>query len=303
MENMIFDIFNVKIEFYNGIDKKDKNVVYFIPEEYIELYPIFKNAFKSNKEMYLNYIKHGLKEYRLPNKEIFNLMKENNNKIMMKELSEFIIVDNIIKNNNFIILTRTHNREYRFSLTYSSIKNQKNVNIIHYVSFDNIKTKNYLENYENIIKIDLINKQLHPNEYIDKFYEEIIKNKNNGWVIVLDDDDLFTSDYVLSTLCQCQCQSKYMNDENKIIVWKYNRNDRFIYPKDCNKPQLGEIASCAYMYNVNKLKIGYWKGDGNGDYNFFKYLLSTTKKENIIWLPYTLTKVSYENEISGWSAM
>ena len=77
------------------------------------------------------------------------------------------------------------------------------------------------------------------------------------------------------------------------------RPDKFIYPQSKNDIKLGEIATCMYMYHTSKISYGKWKRGAIGDYDWFQYLYST--KISIKWIDYPLSRVGYDELISGWT--
>jgi hypothetical protein len=249
--------------------------------------------------MYDNYCKYGLKEGRLPNMFVLSIMKEKNRISSMKEISIFEEQSKQSKHSGespekFFVLTRTSNRPEKFNQCIESSK-QINANVINYISYDTNIAKKYSR--EIGIGINLIGTKLHPNQYIDEFYRELQKDNQEGWILVLDDDDLISTPYLFSGI------SKYLTDKEKVVVWKLERPDKIIYPKNIENVEMGEIATCCYIYHTSKISFGKWKAGGIGDYDWFKYLLSVTNKSDFIWLPYALSRVNYINSISGWTAM
>jgi len=286
----------------NELDYNKSNSILFDDKYYLFLYPIHKNGFKNNKEMFDNYLIHGINENKIPNELI---LKINSTFYEIKSLNALCQFNSCQFNScqsTFIILTRTHNRKDKFIQTLNSVMSCMSdmINIIHYVSYDNKETYEYVSNLNSdkypLRLINLIGTKLHPNEYIDEFYKRIIEDKVEGWVLVLDDDDLITTPYLFKNI------SKYLTNENKLIIWKLHRPDKYIYPKDLNNIKVGDIATCCYIYHSSYIKTGYWGASSIGDFGFFNYLIKYNKKKlEIKYLDYPLTRINYDTEISGWS--
>ena len=276
--------------------------IYFIPEEYLHIYPCFRGTFKSSKEMYQNYVKHGIKEGRIPNLYILSLFSSINKKKALEECLSFKeTITSDRKGITFYVLTRTSNRPEKFLECCASVDRARSFyNIIHYIGYDNTIAEKYVKDYRNdkyLINLIDYKGKLHPNQYIDVFYSKLLETSADGWILVLDDDDLISTEYLFRGL------SQYLTDIDKVIIWKLERPDKFIYPKNINAIEVGEIATCCYIYHTSKISLNHWGANGIGDYKWFLELLKMTDKKNIIYVPYALSKVNYENDISGWSAM
>ena len=288
----------------------DEKIIYFVYDDYIKIYPYYEQIFKNDKlECYRNYLKFSKKQKLIPNLELFQIIQDyqiNKQKSLIKDFD--------LKYNNernveltFSILIRTHDRKDMFNDLINIINNQNFPNIDIYVSYDNLNTQKYVKEHinssnnlppllpppPNIYLIDLINEKIHPNQYIDIIYDNI-KNKNS-WILILDDDDKLYSNNVLNYL------SKMIVKENMLLIWKFFRNDQYIYPKDYLNVELGEIATCSYLFHYKKYIKNCWNSTPIGDYDFFNKLHSTYEKKDIIFLDHSLTGVNYNNKISGFT--
>ena len=325
----------------NSLNKKDKkeinkennnkeinNYLLFNIEDYNKIYPHLKaNKILPENLYYANFMKYCKIEKHIPNLFMYYLIKYNNIYEMQNKLTELSFyknkinneIDNKIDNIIINIITRTHNRQYKFNELVNYIDKiliiPDNITINHYVSYDNAETKLYvydiIKNIQNekyrIIPIDLIkySKVKHPNEYFDYIYDHIDDTNYIEWILIIDDDDIFTTPYFLY----------YLNDRDnkdkinyllldKIIIWTFFRNDKFIYPKDINNPQVGEIATCSYLFRKELYKKGYgkWVNNAIGDFNF---IINIFEKDKVIYIDVPFTGINYKDEISisGWSAM
>jgi len=187
------------------------------------------------------------------------------------------------------ILTRTSNRPNYFRQNYNSIKNQKidnNVKINHIVSYDNDVTKEYLDEYDDIIKVQVFNtkKGTFPyNEYLNTLHSYI----NAGYIMYLDDDDILLEDSISLII-------PHLNP-NHILIWRVKYFDRII-PNDktfsLNKITKGDICSNSYIYHSNILKTNnlLWKPTKGGDHIFIKKLNKIIK--NTKWINCIISQVN-----------
>lgn len=289
------------------------HTIYFDHEFYTQLYPCYGEIFKNQNESLTHYLNHGKTEKLIGNQILFDLIKINQEYLLEQYLIQLqtlvqanrsmILYDHSFFNYSdqqkpiIYIITRTCNREFLFGQCCQSINKQYDINVRHLVSYDNEMSYNYIKKYEHIHKvIDLTNdkSKIHPNKYIDKIYDHIDQSEP-GWVLILDDDDKFMTDYALCHMEQ------YLNNPDNLIIWMLYRPDKLIHPIDKNNPMVGEIASCCYIYHTSKIQKGIWAGNSIGDFTFFKYLFDNTK--NHIYIDYPLTGVNYTDQVSGWTAM
>lgn len=277
----------------------DCKTIFFDHDFYLKIYPCYKELFSNAKESYTHYISHGIKEKLMPNDTIFKLIKccqDYNLKLMLSEIRLPEKNMNCPDDPIIYILTRTCNREKLFGQCVESIISQKYHNLRHIVSYDNQQTLDYVNKYSHIHSIINLTQhkgKLHPNQYIDCFYE-YLRGKEDGWVIVIDDDDKFMTDNALRYL------KPLLSDTKTMIIWMLYRPDKFIYPTNKHAPVVGEIGSCCYIYHTSVIQKGYWLPNGIGDFTFFKHTFGKVKTHKYVDLP--LTGVNYVEDISGWTA-
>lgn len=276
------------------------NAIYFDHHFYLELYPCYQEHLKTSYEAYSHFTTHGIKEKLLPNRAIFTLIQASQSLLLQRRLAT--LPQSISSEPNqpplIYILTRTYRREQLFKSCVDSLLSQHYPHLRHLVSYDDVETFQYLRQYSHIHKIiDLTSQKLlkmHPNQYIDCLYDVILSD-NPGWVMVLDDDDCFTTNRALNYLQQ------FLIDPKSIVIWQLYRSDKMIYPIDKENPMVGEIGSCCYLYHSSMIQKGFWKPGGIGDFSFFQHLFQKTKTHT--YVDYPLTGVNYVNQISGWTAM
>jgi len=185
-----------------------------------------------------------------------------------------------------------------------------NIKVTHVVSFDNADTEKYVKEYNNILPCPLsFTDNIHPNMYFDIIMTSVLKNvsisSSGAFVIFLDDDDIFSSDNILEYISNVLENNE--NNEKSLILWKFYRNDKYIeIPQEpierLLKPQVGDVATCSYAFNINEYEFGKWKPSAIGDFDFFKFIYEKTPIEDRIFINLPLTKVNYTGKISGWTA-
>lgn len=275
------------------------NTIYFDKDFYLKTYPCYCSVFKQQNDAFNHFINHGIGEKLIPNEAIFELTKSYQ-QYMLKQLLSTIDTYPIQCQSNdpiIYILTRTCDRPELFRSCVSSILSQQYPCLRHIVSYDNQTTYEYLQQYTHIYEmIDLTSQKckIHPNEYIDYFYDRIMK-RDPGWILVMDDDDMFMCDQALHYLKQ------FLINPKALITWMLYRSDKFIYPINKQSPIVGEIGTCCYIYHTSMIQRHSWGPSGIGDFPCFRRLFARTKEHIYIDLP--LTGVNYDNQVSGWSAM
>jgi len=207
------------------------------------------------------------------------------------------------------VLTRTSGRKNFFHLNYLSVKEQDYPNVVHYVSYDDSETGEYVKPYNesvdsenncqfNSCQVSKIRKygngHFPYNLYLNHMLSLIEKSKQPGWIMILDDDDLFTSHQSLSQIVKT-IRDKRVDPLKHFLMWQVEfPNERLVPRRTGGRtlPRLGEISMIGFMFHsqlINKLKFEDRKG---GDYLMAKHLWSFLKP---IWIPKVLTKINYLN--------
>lgn len=197
------------------------------------------------------------------------------------------------------ILTRTSNRPNYFNQNVKSVSSQTYKNIRHIVSYDNESDLSYLDKYDNIelVKINrekLIEEDTCINPNTGKYsphnlyFNELFEKINDGWVIILDDDDEFIDENSVKKIVD------NIKNDNSLIIWqmKYQNTNRVLPPNNLinSKPMLGQIGSPCFTFNIKNLgdiRFDSWKC---GDFRFIQKLYDKISEKIIIPEPLILIK-------------
>ena len=262
--NIYFDSFDEIFynKNYNISSSNDKNFLFqhWIDHGKQEDYVINKNQLKSRLKLNISH-----------NNRLLDLLSyEPNNSI------------------EFNILIRTSQRPTLFRRCIESVFNQKfkgKVNI--YISYDTPDTFKYLSKYKNV-NIVGVNK---TNNYGFNLYCNTLMGKiKNGWIIFLDDDDMFISDNTLDII------SSHISSNTDLIIWNYLRPDKIISPKD--NFVKGELDTTCFCFNSIYKNNSIWINKRCSDFYFFKKLdenTNFTKK----YVNLALVKTIFEESVAS----
>jgi hypothetical protein len=191
-------------------------------------------------------------------------------------------VDNILIN----IITRTHNRAENFKICRESIIKQTYKNINHIVGTDTEC------NYYDAIKVppqEVQQPQLMP-EYgtypapWNLSLNELAKEVKEGWVIYVDDDDMFSHQNALKIIVN------NIDNDNQILLWRVNINNGWIVPNDIafgRKIEAGNFSGIGMMFHSKHLPVD-WGSWSYGDFRVASQLLA--KKLKPKWIDLVLTQ-------------
>ena len=239
----------------------------------------------NEKEAYNHFVMYGRREGRVCNKEMMLWKQEKINNQINKEMKYLSKVEFKKNQNKINVLIRTSNRKACFSKCINSILDQNYENYKIIVCYDNVKSLDYLSKYKNNKNIDyffVYNKSQARYKY--NLYCNRLKNKVcDGFVLYLDDDDMLVHKNCFNVINENII-------ENEILIWKFFRSDKLIYPNNTNKINLGEIASCSFITNINKYYNCEWWEKRNGDYNIFCQLLKNNDNVNVKFIDFIITK-------------
>lgn len=261
---------------------------------YISLYPDVISYCNNDINWYDKIDKHfrlyGKKEGRICNAEQLKNRYNNNLNIIKEEYDNF-------KNQNFLkvdesklnILIRTSNRPEYFKKCIDSVISQNYTNYEIFVCYDDIKSYDYIKNCNLNITSFYINIESDKKYKFNLYCNYLMDYVNEGFIIFLDDDDEFSHNKVFNII------NENIQNEDTILIWKFMRPDKLIYPSNINKINLGEIDTTSVCFNSKFKNLSKWGDNKNGDYHFYKDLFS--KATNIVFINYILTKTIYHDKI------
>jgi len=173
----------------------------------------------------------------------------------------------------FNILIRTSNRPNYFKKCIESIRRQtyKNYNII--VSVDDDFTWNYVKEYDDITIVRV--KYIHPTDIINVppkrrpapwnlYLNELLKYTKNGYVLYIDDDDMFNLDNSLLKL------NTLITSVNNFVMWQV------LFPNNIKIPN-----------DVNFLKYKHGHPPISAQVSILGFCHSTIYNDSIEWTPYS----------------
>lgn len=191
------------------------------------------------------------------------------------------------------VLIRTSNRPENFKRCIKSVLEQKYKNYKVLVCHDKIESLNYLNKYKDNDKIEYFPVITESNEkYRFNIYCNQLLNKvKEGYVVFLDDDDMFCHDKVFNVLNYCM-------DDESLLIWKFFRPDKLIFPSSLKSINLGEIDTSSFCCNIKNYQNCKW-GDGkNGDYCFINQVMEKNIPKTK-FLNKILTKTQFSDKIGN----
>jgi hypothetical protein len=173
------------------------------------------------------------------------------------------------------IVTRTHSRPSLFAQCQSSVLEQTYPNIVHWVLYDDKNSKKYLpvNRCTRRLAVEATSERFGYNRYLNVPLQQI----EDGWIIVLDDDDRFTTPSAVDLI-----MDKAQQEGKKCVVFWRHRfgNSDKTYSED-----LRDIPTCFAFHASNKDLVSWSANDAaNGEVAFS--LLSRCKR---VMLEKTLT--------------
>ena len=259
---------------------------------YINFYSDLKNM--NYNEALKHYNTWGKFENRVGCKKQLLKFQEKTIKIINKEynnLDDFKL--SLHKENLFNILIRTSNRPENFKQCIKSVLDQNYKNYKIYVCYDKLESLSYLNTYKDNDNIEFFSVYSTSKEKykFNLYCNDLLTKVKKGYVVFLDDDDMFCHDKVLKTLNYCV-------KKNTLLIWNFFRPDKLIYPRNMKYINLGEIASCSFCSNIENYKNCLWRDKKNGDFYFLKLVLKKNPL-NLNFLNKILTKTQFNNKIGN----
>ena len=235
-----------------------KDLVNFVPllksnKDYDMLCKIVDQILKNNNNF----------NYKPKQLEQINKINKINESVLFKNLCKMKINDKIN------ILIRNTYRPTYFKKCIDSILTQEYDNYKVIICYDDDYCLEYLEQYKNNPKIELF-KATEVDKSQKSFYNlycnQLLNKVENGWIMFLDDDDMFTNCNVLKNI------NEHLTNDNNLIFWKFKRPDREIYP-DIKLLKADTIASCGYCFHSKYKDLSQWIAWQGGDYDYINGLI------------------------------
>ena len=257
---------------------------------YTNFYPDL-SIFKTKTDALKHYNNHGLSEGRICNKL---MLKEHQKKTNIQIKKEKMSKLKDIPEKCIHILIRTSNRPVMFKHCMDCILEQDYSNYKIYICYDNIKALNYLKKYKDYSNIKYFFVKVNNSEkYKFNLYNNILLSKvKAGYILFLDDDDKFTHKYALRILNENLCK-------DGVLIWKFYRPDKLIYPKNLKDIKLGDIASSNFCGCKRMYKNMFWGDQQFGDWHFFSQLFQK-KNIKIKFMNKILTQTQFDNKIGNF---
>ncbi len=191
------------------------------------------------------------------------------------------------------ILTRTNLRARFFSENRNSIAGQTYKKFRHLVSYENEETYNYLKKY-NLPAADLVKVVRgstggsHP---YNLFVNDMMDCVSEGWIMFLDDDDLFTTPHALSII------ASHLKDEDSLVIWRTWFPAKTIpATQDIQQIAPGGITSCCFAFHSKHKAKGQWHEFRAGDYRCFDQLRQHLQP---VFLNHILAKINRTDRGEG----
>jgi len=266
----------------------------FDKDFYMNFYADIKNSvINDHIDPYEHYIKHGKSEERV-------CCQNELNDIILKNKLIINMEHNFVKNinpknvmeNKLNILIRTSERPELFKQCIESVLSQNYSNYNIFISYDKISSYEYIKYYltNNKIRSFFIENDSNKKYKFNLYNNELMDKVNYGFILFLDDDDVYTHDMCFKII------NNHIKDNNSVLLWKFMRPDKLIYPKDINDIKLGEIDTTMVCFHSKYKKIARWMDCQCGDYFFYKELFKNLACK-IREVNYILTKTIYYNKM------
>jgi hypothetical protein len=237
-----------------------------VVDEYKKLYDDLK--YMNDGSLISHYNKIGIKELRVGgNSELINRYKMS-----------------IKKENKFTIIIRTNSRPIYFQECLLSIYSQNYYNIKVIVVYDNLSTmKEYLEHNIYDFEMVFIDVEDKNKFYFNTYFNKVYDNIDDGWIIHLDDDNMFSTDYSLKLI------NENIESSDTFLIWKHNMIDKII---PLNKEELisSDTDTNMFCFHSKFKKNLHWDNTDIADYKVIKQLVAVS---NYKLLETVLTTINF----------
>ena len=196
-------------------------------------------------------------------------------RVVLNCCDSYKLLNPILKNNIPLlnILIRTTYRPEYFTKCINSILSQIYQHYKIIICYDDVKCLEYLYNYKNNSKIEIFEVKTQDRTsqaFYNLYCNELLEKVNDGWIMFLDDDDMFYSKQALEII------AKNLYTENDILFWKVKLGNNIIYPKNINNITQFNISGEGFIFNHKFKNNAEWDNKRSGDFRFITDLLENT---------------------------
>lgn len=200
-------------------------------------------------------------------------------RVILNCCDSYKLLNPILKNNIPLlnILIRTTYRPEYFTKCINSILSQIYQHYKIIICYDDVKCLEYLYNYKNNSKIEIFEVKTQDRTsqaFYNLYCNELLEKVNDGWIMFLDDDDMFYSKQALEII------AKNLYTVNDILFWKVKLGNNIIYPKNINNITQFNISGEGFIFNHKFKNNAEWDNKRSGDFRFITDLLENTNSFN-----------------------
>lgn len=187
------------------------------------------------------------------------------------------------------ILTRTSGRPLAFKRCHESIKNQTYQNVRHIVSIDNLEDEEYVKEYgvdyffmdKNVIskEPDISDPKTGPRFIYNLYLNKLIEKANDGWIIILDDDDYLADNTVLQKV------ANLVKSNTDMLLWQMKYPNGGLLPslQELGKPpRLARIGMPCFAIHSGVAKTIKFDGWKCGDFRFIQRAWAKTVDKRVV---------------------
>jgi hypothetical protein len=271
--------------------KQQESYLFFDHEFYKNTYnDLAEHGIVTKKQCLTHYLTCGKKEGRACCE---NEMILNHNTQLKQALEQNSLFPRCLPN-KLHVLMRTSNRPEYFKRAIESILQQTYLNYDVTICYDKIESLSYLEPYENHEKIQYFHvEETCEDKYKFNLYcNQLMKKINDGYILFLDDDDIYLGNRCFEII-------NYHIGNYHMIIWKFLRPDKLVYPSNEHILSLGEIDTSMVCFHHSLQEKSSWGSKQYGDYYFYKPLFEdkTIKKQ---FVNFVLTTTQFNNKIGNY---
>ena len=265
---------------------------------YLDFYPDLRlNNITTEHAVVSHYKRYGIRENRVPNRQLLeerlatieNEIKTEADSYEHKSSHPYNLIN---------ILIRTSRRPQFFNECIQSVLGQEYTNYRVLISYDTDDTLEYILPYQayGVEAFDM--RHLPRTDYGFNLYcNELMRQVSDGFVLFLDDDDRFAHSHALQMIDQA-IKGKKGDPQNHVVVWKFFRPDKTIWPRHVPQITYGEIDTTCVCFHSSHSRRAMWRAQRGGDFAFFSDLFSRFKFTYTV-LSSILTRTSFDNKMAG----